>query len=107
MIQTSNEVLNFAIAMQKKLDCHKKKGKMWRKTGNDTLFNLLTIEMQELKEALDDNDNPKLECFDTLKDIIDECADVANFAMMIADNCQREIDRKNMKVIKKINHAGI
>jgi len=44
----------------------------------DDLMKLLHQEVRELKGAVEDKD---------YKEVIMECADVANYAMMIADKC--------------------
>ena len=55
----------------------------WENCVDSELFDLLLEEKNELEEALESL-NPY--------DIIGECADVANFAMMIADNAARMIE---------------
>lgn len=55
----------------------------WIKTSYDYLFNRLEEEMRELQELLlDDKVSYKH------KKMIAECADIANFAMMIADKAR-------------------
>lgn len=49
----------------------------WKDVPNSQLLSLLKLEIKELEEALLDGCN---------EDISWECADVANYAMMIADN---------------------
>lgn len=64
----------------------------WRKDTDRDLFRRLGEESRELSEALDfkaialyrEDVTPE-----KIERIIDEAADVANFAMMIADNAQR------------------
>lgn len=78
----SNKTLDFMFAMQKKLDKNK------HKTGysNCTLEYLLKRakeEIKELEEAIEKNKS--------ISSVINECADVANFMMMIADNYEQEI----------------
>lgn len=65
------EVSWFSLEMERKLKANDHKGG-WRDCSMDYLFRRLREEMDEL--ALAEGD-----------DIIDEAADVANFAMMIAD----------------------
>ena len=69
-------VAQFAAHMRRKLLENTHKGP-WRELSSDYLMTLMADEMDELEEALEKGD-PKA--------IIDECADVANFAMFIADN---------------------
>jgi NTP pyrophosphatase (non-canonical NTP hydrolase) len=71
-------VLKFALEMEKKLakNRHKGNAENWQMAGAKILFRLLRDEVDELAEALD-------HCVP--EDSIKECADVANFAMMIAD----------------------
>ena len=47
------------------------------------LFERMGDEWAELEVFLQDSDGFKSDC---RKDIINQCADIANFAMMIADN---------------------
>ena len=51
----------------------------WETMDCDYLFDRLLEEVQELKNARSG----------TVEQIIDECYDVANFAMMIADNVSK------------------
>jgi NTP pyrophosphatase (non-canonical NTP hydrolase) len=68
---------SFVNAMYRKL-----RGSAWKRhwstLDNNELFRLLVHEVRELRRALDDDSG-----------VIAECADVANFAMMIADNFKR------------------
>ena len=68
----------FAVDMKRKLavNVHKKH---WSDVPRSYLFLRLLEEEAELYDALNR---------DTPQEIIDECADVANFAMMLAD-CAR------------------
>lgn len=75
-------VKKFTVHMENKLRKNDHKGG-WNEWNSDDLFDLLLEEKNELEEALDIGDP---------YDIIDECADVANFAMMIADNAARMIE---------------
>lgn len=63
----------FSKQMELKLRKNDHKGG-WQRMDIKTLFHLLKEEIIELQEAIQDNSN-----------IIDECTDVANFSMMIAD----------------------
>jgi len=76
-----NKVLDFATVMQGKLDDNKHKGG-WSKCSQSYLVRRLDEEVTEIKHAIGEN-------YDT-EDIIKECADVANFAMMIADRYKQK-----------------
>lgn len=65
----------FAVKMISKLEKNRHK-KHWSKVDAEYLFNRLIEEVEELRDALTGTDG----------DIVSECCDVANFAMMIADN---------------------
>jgi hypothetical protein len=75
----------FKERMDKKLAVPKNVNKgHW---SNDSIWHLFTrvgIEVTELRLAIVAVDNDP-------ERIIDECADVANFAMMIADNTRRNM----------------
>lgn len=87
-MQTS--VYDFARRMQFKLDKNKHKecphmnpdgkGRDWSKCNIWWLVERIEDELEELKEALRD---------DNAENIMDEAADVGNFAMMIFDNAGR------------------
>lgn len=49
----------------------------WSEADTGYLLDRLVQEVMELRQAID---------METAEDVINECADVANFAMMIADN---------------------
>jgi NTP pyrophosphatase (non-canonical NTP hydrolase) len=67
--------------MEQKLRKHDaKKGQSWGDDGADDLMVRLDEETQELRDAIRRSGNERGQ------EIIDEAADVANFAMMIADN---------------------
>ena len=71
------EVYHFAMIMEGRLQEHEDRGG-WRDEPLDYLFKRLVEEMGELSAALlGHKDKEKM---------IRECADVANFAMMIADD---------------------
>lgn len=82
-------VFAFACAMEFKLSVNRRKGDAagWRRSGADALSERLDAEVEELDEALgvyysahrDERDEK------ARKDVLLEAADVANFAMMIAD----------------------
>lgn len=67
----SVEVIAFAKRMQAKMDKHPERGDSWKNENFGYLFGRLRKEMTELDMA-------------EMSDLPDECADVANFAMMIA-----------------------
>lgn len=71
------EVIKFALEMEKKLQANDSKGG-WDKCEYDWLLQRVDEEITELKHSIrvDGSD----------RKIIRECADVANFVMMIADN---------------------
>jgi NTP pyrophosphatase (non-canonical NTP hydrolase) len=56
----------------------------WLKTSYEYLFIRMEEEMQELKELLSDDKIPYKH-----KKMILECADIGNFAMMIADKAKK------------------
>lgn len=71
-------VLFFAEGMLYKLKKNSHKAH-WETVSCDYLFDRLKEEVQELADARSG----------TVEQIIDECYDVANFAMMIADNLSK------------------
>jgi hypothetical protein len=70
------EVLKFAVEMEKKLDKNEHKG-AWEETSSWWLMRRLVDEVEELREQLR---------IGGPMEVVEEAADVANFAMMIADN---------------------
>lgn len=69
------DVLAFACLMETKLRKHDaKRGQSWKQDDVRDLFDRLTDEAKELRRALNGRG-----------DVVDECVDVANFAMMVAD----------------------
>jgi NTP pyrophosphatase (non-canonical NTP hydrolase) len=77
----SPEVLWFAGRMQEKLNANSHKCG-WKNEGLQYLSMRLTQERKELTEAFKSGDKER---------VIKECADLANFAMMIADNFNNEL----------------
>jgi len=77
-------VFAFACAMEYKLSKNRKKGDAagWRKSGAAALQDRLDDEVEELNAALWDAVKPDKGA------VLLEAADVANFAMMIADCTQ-------------------
>lgn len=73
------EIKDFATIMETKMLLNEHKGGHERLKVEE-LMKLLHQEVRELKAAIDDKD---------YKNVIMECADVANYAMMLADKCIR------------------
>lgn len=83
------EVLRFAWRMEKKLRANDYKGG-WQEDTLDALFGRLRDdEVAELDMALN-SPTPRIK--EDLEDIINEATDVANFAMMMADNADVELE---------------
>jgi len=81
VVQLRQSVIDFAELMELILqDNDYKDG--WKEVSKNYLWKKLLIEIDELKEAL--IDYPYHGC--NAKEVKKECADIANFAMMIADN---------------------
>jgi len=78
MESDAESVHAFSIEMLKKLLQNGHKAH-WSTVDCDYLFDRLIEELEELKAARSGSVN----------DIVSECADVANFAMMIADNVSK------------------
>jgi len=81
---SNDPVLKFAIAMSGKLSANSDKSGWWNE-DNGYLFRRLGQEIAELRRAIKKNKSKE--------DIIGEAADVANFAMMIADNYEQEEEK--------------
>jgi len=81
---TWSYVFAFACAMEYKLSKNRKKGDSdgWRKAGASKLQDLLDREVEELNSALWDAVKPDKGL------VLLEAADVANYAMMVADSVQ-------------------
>lgn len=77
---TIPHVLKFAEAMEGKLAKNRHKGDRegWLKNDPWELFNRLRVEVKELDLALTHCQSPD--------EVLKECADIANFAMMVADS---------------------
>ena len=80
-IGLSKEVLEFAQDMQKKLNENSHKGG-WGNCLFIYLLNRLEEEVAELRDAMVSNQKREV--------VIAECADVANFAMMITDRARTD-----------------
>jgi len=83
-------VLKFAVAMERKLVENDHKGG-WKDCTNVYLFRRLKTETKELKEQIKiykkESQKPgEYTGLTSMMEIKKEAADVANFAMMIADN---------------------
>jgi phosphoribosyl-ATP pyrophosphohydrolase len=80
---TIQYIRDFTVDMEKKLAENRHKGNRegWINTDYQHLFNKLLAETEELQEVLIYKDKDE---------IISECADIANFAMMIADKAKGE-----------------
>ncbi len=74
----------FGQCMLDKLKANSHKGFTWRSDNADELFKRLTDELMELGDELL---KPRVD----KEKIIKECADVANFAMFIADKARRQL----------------
>ena len=83
------EVERFAWAMEMKLRKNDHKGH-WSGCTNAYLLRRLVGETEELRLAMLGPDGQKSLTVAEAEYIIREAADVANFAMMIADNARRE-----------------
>lgn len=70
------EIKDFADQMEKKLKENDNKGG-WEECSKKWLLIGIEVELGELKQALEEG---------SVGDIVSECADIANFCMMIADN---------------------
>lgn len=71
------EVMRFSRLMESKLKDNDYKGG-WSDDDPINLLNKLVCEVWELQNAINEATDPY--------DIVSECVDVANFAMMLADN---------------------
>ena len=79
-------IARFGKEMQFKLDERNKKGRMgWRSKRITTLFNLLMKEVNELEDAIFCCKYCNVVKDINIEDVKKECADIANFCMMIHD----------------------
>lgn len=67
-----------------KLEAKSYKGLSWRNESSEDLYKAMIKECGELWDEINRKDRDK-------EKIIKECADVANFTMMIADNAKRKL----------------
>jgi len=81
-------VPSFSDLMIKQLAQHSERGVSWRNADPDSLLRRAKEELKELEDALDklDTDIDMEKYIKQLKCIAKECADVANFMMMIVDS---------------------
>lgn len=86
------EVQSFAVDMERKLAKHDHGFDSWKYVDNQDLMDGLNVEMAELQVAINSCDEDG---------IIDEAADVANFAMMLFDNAVRRKAAKTKTKPKK------
>jgi NTP pyrophosphatase (non-canonical NTP hydrolase) len=96
------EVLEFAHEMESELYANEKKGG-WTECDFEYLFNRLKEEVGELPEAI--HKWQKKEGA-SLPNLVSECADVANFAMMIADIARKRSLKRMMKTLPDIPTGG-
>ena len=69
----------------------------WGDSSSDYLFKRMDEEYEELKDKARQIGWHIFcagDCEDYIDQFIDECADIANFAMMIADNAERKKGKK-------------
>ena len=81
-VSTRPAVQTFAQLMERELRENDRKGG-WQQMKIDWLLKRLRQEVDELEAALKSNDIANIEA---------ECADVGNFAMMVADNARTKIE---------------
>lgn len=86
------EVIWFADAMERKLHINEHKGG-WEGFEPEILLRRLREETNELKKVLSSHSGISSSCIPEPEKqrILDEAADVANFAMMIADVCHSDV----------------
>ena len=90
------EVLWFACEMEKKLRENDYKGG-WRECDYSYLFERIWHEFKELLSCFDRTDTGETVPTKSAEVICEEAADIANFAMMIADNARRIAERLRQK----------
>lgn len=78
----------FADKMKKKLDAKSHK-QSWQSLSSKTLLERIRKELRELEYAIENKYTPE--------DIIDECVDIANYAMFLAHN----IDSPHRRAMRK------
>jgi NTP pyrophosphatase (non-canonical NTP hydrolase) len=78
----------FAEQMRAKLERDRHKGDNWQELGVDWLFDRLAGEMGPKTETSEIDELETAIYQQDWENVIRECADVANFAMMIADTAR-------------------
>lgn len=86
------EVLEFALIMEEKLKENDYKGG-WKDCETGNLLSMACDEIKEVAPAVSTMN--KSTTNKNINDVQKECADVANFMMMISDNLQRKIYNYN------------
>jgi len=81
--KTAVKIFNKTMLAKLRENAHKPH---WEKERLDDLLECLQDEVEELTSILDDNRYT----MEQVHDVMRECADVANFAMMIHDNVRKE-----------------
>lgn len=87
-MKVRQEVKGFALEMEMVLRLNDKKKIHWSELSLKWLFKRLNDECKELKNEINKVSNPYILTKKEVNRIIRESADVANFAMMIADNAK-------------------
>ena len=94
MNEPRKEVKWFAEQMEKKLQKNDHRSG-WKDADEDFLLQRLQEEILELKDEICESH------IYNSKKVIEECADVANFAMMIADNADRFVKQGILSLASK------
>lgn len=89
MTEIRKELQWFSQEMETKLKKNDHKGG-WDKSTISWLLGRLKDEVKELEEVLNEEPETNTEQLSKMQRTIAECADVANFAMMIADKTNTE-----------------
>lgn len=79
-------VLRFAVRMEKKLEANRHKGNRegWLKDDPWSLVERILDETVEVQQCFTEGSDGRIDYKDA-EELADECADVANFCMMVAD----------------------
>jgi hypothetical protein len=100
-IESFNMALKvFCLSMRRKFVTHLDKGG-WQEIGNDYAFKRLLHEAGELSEQL----MIPIKSCDTLLKIVDEAADVANFALFLANRAMTEESRE--RSLRKMSDEAV
>lgn len=81
----SPAVLWFAREMEKKITKHKERGDSFKEASQNDLYWMMRDELKELVNEIDADEHEK---------VIQEAADVANYAMFIAINAEEKRGEK-------------